>query len=84
MPGSVMLDHCVDDRQELTHAGGNSDFLEFAGRKEALVESLDHGIESGRDDRWHVESSSDVRPPSPARPPAPHLAAITIERGYSN
>ncbi len=79
-----MLHHCIDNREEFAHAGGDSDFLEFAGGKETLVESLDHRIESSGDDRWHVETGPDMSSASPAGSLPPHLAAIPIERGYTH
>jgi hypothetical protein len=39
-----MAHHCVEDGQELAHAGGEGDLVGFACRLQALVEGANRGL----------------------------------------
>lgn len=45
IPKFIVLDQGVDDREQLSHRGGQGDFLRFAFGEQALVEHSNPGIE---------------------------------------
>ena len=54
----MLLDHGVEDDEELSHAGGEDDLEGFAGFQESCGELLDDGVVSLRGQCGHVEGVS--------------------------
>ena len=75
-----MSDHCIDDGEELAHAGGKSDFLLFSGGNEALVMGTDNRIVSACDQSPHVEDGSHVGSATPTGTFAADSAAVPVKR----
>lgn len=55
-----MFQHRIEDRQQLAHAGGQGDFLCFAGGTQALIEGFDdapflYNRGEIKKDRWFGE-----------------------------
>src|SRR5918999_2465280 len=64
MPSLLMLDHRVQDSQELAYAGRQSHFPGFSRHTKAFVKSLDNWVMPGGTRRGHVENSSYPGPPT--------------------
>lgn len=59
LPRSVVLEHCVEDHQELSHAGRGDDHWLFALDGQILAEGADHRIATSCRKRSHVENVAD-------------------------
>ena len=55
-----MLEHGVEDNQQLAHTGCESQFLRLTSGQQPLVEVPDHGIEAAGDQRSHVQGGADA------------------------
>src|SRR5690606_22633644 len=81
LPCGALLDHCIDDGEELADRGHMRDLGGFAGGAEPPIERLDGGIPAdGRVGR-HEERGANVRPAAPRGARAAVAAAVAIERG---
>ena len=79
IPGDVVLNHRIQDGQELAHAGDESNLLRFPGGKQPLIEPSDHGVVACADESGHKESSPHRRTAAPHPPLSAHRAAVTVE-----
>src|SRR5262245_48201947 len=79
-PHSIGADHCVQNRQELSHAGGERDFLWLAGREEALVELVNHWVAPGGHHRGHVQRSANRGAAAPDQALAFERPAVAGQR----
>ena len=59
-------------------------FLALPARAEPLIEDSDHRVESGGDNRAHVEHGPDLCAPAPHRPSAPECPAVAVEWGHAD
>src|SRR5918999_1288131 len=82
-PGLLMLDHRVQDDQELAHAGGQSHFPGLARRTKAVVKGLDDGFIPVGGKARHIKGSPHSGLSAPDSPFAPEAAAVSIEGGDS-
>lgn len=65
VPGSVMFEHGIENGEQFAHAGNQGHFLGLAGGAEPPIETPNHGIEAGHDDRCHVECCPRLGTPAP-------------------
>src|SRR5688572_9495488 len=56
----LVAQHGVEDGEELAHAGGESDFLQFASLQHLLVLSLDHRVVACGNEGRHMENTADL------------------------
>src|SRR5688572_32528827 len=56
----LVAQHGVEDGEELAHAGGESDFLQFASLQHLLVLSLDHRVVACGNEGRHIENTADL------------------------
>jgi hypothetical protein len=54
VPRLLVLDHGIENRQELAHTGRPRALLGFAGRAQALIQPFEDGVIPDRDERTHV------------------------------
>src|ERR687895_1268117 len=83
-PGLLMLDHRVQDDQELAHAGRQSHFPGLACSTKAVVKGLDDGVIPAGCQSSHIEGSPYPGPSAPDRPFAPEAATVSIEGSDSH
>lgn len=83
-PGSPMFQHRIENRQQLPHARRERDLLRFARSLQPLIEGSDHRIESGSDDRAHIEDGADLCASAPHRSSPAERATVAIEWCYSD
>jgi hypothetical protein len=79
-----MLDHRVQDDQELAHAGSQSYLSGFAYLTKAVVKGLDDGVIPTGSQSCHIEGSPHPGPPTPDHSFAPEAATVPIKRGNSH
>ena len=77
----LILEHEIEDGQELAHAGNGGDFEGLAGGDQAVGEGLDGGVEAHGGQGGHVEGGADVRPAAEDGAFAAQGARIAVERG---
>lgn len=53
-PGRPMLQHRIEDRQQLAHARGEGHLLGLSRALQALIEDPDHRIEPGGNNGPHI------------------------------
>ncbi len=68
-----MVDHRIQNRQQLPHAGDQGDFFSFAHCEEPLIERPDHRIALGGHERGHVQRGAHRGAPAPT---VAHVAAL--------
>ncbi len=79
-----MFQHCIQNREQFSHAGRECHFGGFACVTKATVEGLDDRIVPGGHERTHVHHGPYVRAASAhTRPPAPE-PALFGERRYTD
>ena len=74
-----MLEHRIEDGEQLTHAGREREFLRLADCKETAVEGADDRSATGRAEGPHVEHGPDGRPSTPHNPLASERATVPSE-----
>ena len=79
-----MLDHGVENGQQLAHAGSQGDLFYLARSQEPLVEGLDHGVVPGCRQSSHLQDCAHPGPAAPYLALAPHQAAVSVEGGEAN
>ncbi len=84
VPGLSMLDHRVQDDQELAHAGCQSYLSGFACLTKAVVKGLDDGVIPAGSQSRHIEGSPHPGPSTPDHSFAPEAATVPIKRGNSH
>ena len=57
-PGRTMLEHGVQDNQQLTHTGCESQLLGLTRRQQALIEDPDDWVVAAGRQRPHVQSAA--------------------------
>ena len=71
-----MLEHGVEDNQQLAHAGGEIQLLRPTSGQQPLVEVPDDGIEAAGYQRSHVEGGAYPGASAPNGAFAPQRAAV--------
>jgi len=81
VPGRLILEHGVDDGEELAHDGDEGDFGRLARRTQALIEGAERGVVPCGDQRGHVEGGAYGCATAPDLTATPPLAAVAVEGG---
>ncbi len=76
-----MLDHSIENGQQLVHAGGQCDLFHLPRRQEPLVESFDDRVVSGCHQGGHVQDSAHSGPATPYPSLATQQPAVPVEGG---
>src|SRR5215213_7685693 len=84
VPRGVVANDCVQSGDHFTHDSDDDDLRFLSGRREALVESLEHGIIAARRHGCHVEHSSDWCAATPDAADTFEFPAVEIVRRNSN
>ena len=77
-----MLEHGVEDDQQLAHAGCEGQFLRFASSHQPLVEVPDDGIVATGRQRPHVQDCTDPGASAPNGTPASQCATVPKVRTF--
>ncbi len=83
-PFRLLLDHRIQDRQQLAQASGQRDLLFFAGGQQPLIERFDHGIVASGHQRAHMQEGPNASAPTPNPAFASLAPTIPIKRGHAN
>lgn len=62
----AISDHCVEDCEEFSGAGGDGELCGFTGKLEALVEGFDGGVVAAGDEAREVEGATGIGASAPA------------------
>src|SRR5215210_8453396 len=84
IPRYVVTNNRVQSGDHFPHDSDDDDLRFLSGHREALVESLEHGIVAARRHGCHVEHSSDWGAATPDAADTFELAAVEIVRRNSN
>ena len=76
-----MLEHRIEDREQLAHAGREGDLGRLAGRAQPLIEGGQDEIAAHGRQGAHIERGADLRLPALDGAAPAQGAAIAIERG---
>src|SRR5688500_14250404 len=80
----LVAQHGVEDGEELAHAGGESDFLQFASLQHLLVLSLDHRVVACGNEGRHIENTAYIAAPTFSLAVASFLPTIEVHRSHTN
>ena len=80
----AITDHDVNDGEQLTHAGSDSDFEWFMHGQETLVEGFDNRVESSGGQGRHVEHAADALAATIDMARASLRSAVSIEGGHAH
>ena len=83
-PGRTMLEHGVQDNQQLTHTGCESQLLELTRRQQALIEDPDDWVVAAGRQRPHVQSAANSGASTPDGAFAPRSTAVSVEGSHTN
>jgi hypothetical protein len=79
VPRLLVLDHGIENRQELAHTGRQRDLRYFAGRAQALIKPFEDVVIPDRDQRTHVQGRPDMGATTPGRAGPPQGVTVPIE-----
>ena len=79
-----MLDHGVEDGQQLAHASYEGYLLGLASGQQPLIKGSNEGIVAAGYQRPHVEGRSHLGASTPDSALAPQRAAVPIEGSHSH
>ena len=65
VPVSFVVQHGVENDEQLAHAGGKGRFRVFPARPQLSVKVLDDRVGTNRGDHGHVENAPDLRASAP-------------------
>ena len=77
-----MLEHGVEDDQQLAHTSDEGHLLGLAGREQPLIEVPYDGVVAAGYQRPHVEGAAHSGTSAPDTPFAPQGAAVTVEGSH--
>jgi len=80
VPGLLVLDHGIEHRQKLAHAGRQRDLLGFTRAAQALGKGFAHRIRADGHEGTHRQGRPHRRAPAPGRTGPPQRATGAIER----
>ena len=83
-PGSIALEHGVEDHDDLAHHCHQRDFSELAAGAQPFMKLFEHRIAADRTQRAHVKLAADRIASAPDDPAAAPAAAVIGERGDSD
>ena len=83
-PKLIGLDERVEDRDQLSHGGGQSHFLGFPFLQQTLVKGFDSGVESCGHERGHVQHATDIRSAAKRAALAGGLPGIVVQRSHAD
>ena len=81
VPGCVVVEHGVEDADELSHGGYGDDLVGFTLLLESFGEAFDEGIKLSGIECGHVESLPQGGPSAADVSLSAELAAVAIEGG---
>src|SRR5829696_3175080 len=84
IPGFVIANHDVNDRQEFAHTSDDGDLLKFVAVDQPLIESFDHRIGTNSRQSSHVELAAHLGAAASYVPSATLLAAVPIDRCHAD
>jgi len=79
-----MLQHGVENGEQLSHTGSEGHLLGFSCVTQALVETANDGIAAGPHQGRHIQRGPDMRAAAPHGPFASERPAIAVEWSDSN
>ena len=77
-----MLEHGVEENQQLAHAGCEGQLLGLSSGQQQLVEVPDDGVEAAGYQRTHVQGGADPGASTPDGAFAPQGAAVPVEGSH--
>ena len=83
-PGRAMLEHGIQNEQQLAHAGYESQLLRLTSRQQPLVEVPDDGVAAAAHQRSHVQGSANPGASAPDGPLDSQGAAVPVEGSHSH
>src|SRR5262245_57943063 len=79
IPRLIATDDRIKDREQLTHASSNRNFLELASRDQALMKAANGRVVSDRGQSGHIENTTNIRTAGLDMTPAAIKSSISIE-----
>ena len=79
-----MLEHGVEDNEQLAHTGCEGQLLGLTSGQQPLVEVLDDGVEAAGYQRSHVQGGTDPGASTPDGAFASESAAVPVEGSHSH
>ena len=79
MPVSFVVQHGVENHEELAHAGGESRFRVFTACPQLGVKILDDWIGTNRGDHGHVQDAPDLGATAPDTTAAAQATAVAVK-----
>ena len=79
-----MLEHGIQNEQQLAHAGYESQLLRLTSRQQPLVEVPDDGVVATGHQSSHVQGSANPGASAPDGPLASQGAAVPVEGSHSH
>ena len=79
-----MLDHRVQNRQELSHASDQSDLWGFTCGAQSFVKGTNHCIVSAGNQSGHVKHGANASSAAPNGATSSHGTAVAIKRGNAH
>src|SRR3954468_2691633 len=79
-PWLLVLEHRVQNREELSHASGEGNLLRFPSREQVRVEASQYLAVPDADQRAHVQDGADLGPPSPDGAVSTQRSTVAIQR----
>ena len=79
-----MLEHGVEDDEQLTHAGCEGQLLRLPSGQQPLIEVADDGVEATSCQRPHVQDCAYPGASAPDGPLASQGAAVPVEGSHSH
>ena len=84
VPRRAVLEHGVEDYQQLAHTGGQNQLFGLAGRQQTLVEVRYDRVEAAGYLGPHVEGCADLGPSTPDGAFAPQGTTIPVEGSHAH
>jgi hypothetical protein len=79
-----MLQHGIENGQQLMHARRQGDFFDFPRREEPLVKSFDLRVGARGHQRAHRQHGAHMRAPAPDRAPTAESPTVAIEGRHAD
>ena len=74
-----MLEHRIEDKQQLAHTGSQGKLPGLAGGYKTCVQATEDGVASTAYQGSHIQGRTDGSPPTPDSPFTAHGATVAIE-----
>src|SRR3954470_4826150 len=79
-PWLLVLEHRVQNREELSHASGEGNLLRCPSGEQVRVEASQYLVVPDADQRAHVQDGADLGPPSPDGAVSTQRSTVAIQR----